>query len=110
MSINLAEAFIALFIGMGPVKVLLVYIAMTKNVDAPVRKQMARRIAVVAGVVGVGLFVMGAALQAILHFFIGALNIIGGVILSLLALKMVMGDGGGAPQGRQPRTLERQLV
>ncbi len=95
MSFNLLEGFIALFIGMGPIKVLLVYIAMTKGLEASVRKQMAKRIAVTAGGVGVALFILGAALQAILHFSIGALNIIGGLILLLLALKMVMGGGGG---------------
>lgn len=48
----------------------------------------------VAGSVGVGLFIIGAAVQSILHFSIGALNIIGGLILLLLALNMVMGSGG----------------
>ena len=95
MSFSLLEAFLALFIGMGPVKVLLAYIAATVDLDAAVRRRMARRIAIVAGSVGVGLFVLGAALQSILHFSIGALNIIGGLILLLLALKMVMGGGSG---------------
>jgi len=99
MSFNLLEGFIALFIGMGPVKVLLVYIAMTKGLEASVRRQMAKRIALTAGGVGVALFIIGAALQSILHFSIGALNIIGGIILLLLALKMVMGDGGGGHGG-----------
>jgi multiple antibiotic resistance protein len=83
-----------LFIGMGPVKVLMVYIAMTKDFEPSVRKQMAKRIAITAGAVGVALFIIGAALQSILHFSIGALNIIGGIILLLLALRMVMGSGG----------------
>jgi small neutral amino acid transporter SnatA (MarC family) len=41
--------------------------------------------------VGVGLFALGALLQQVLHFSIGALNIIGGLILLLLALNMVLG-------------------
>ncbi len=86
---SLAEAFITVFIGMGPVKVLLVYIASTKDLDKGTRRKMARRIVIVAGSVAVGLFVVGAFLQQILHFSIGALNIIGGLILLLLALKMV---------------------
>ena len=93
-TISLPEAFITLFIGMGPVKVLMVYIAMTKDFEPSVRKQMAKRIAITAGAVGVALFIIGAALQSILHFSIGALNIIGGIILLLLALRMVMGGGG----------------
>ena len=98
-SFSLTEAFLALFIGMGPIKVLLVYIAMTKGLEASVRKQMAKRIVITAGGVGVVLFIIGAALQSILHFSIGALNIIGGIILLLLALKMVMGGSGGEHGG-----------
>jgi MarC family membrane protein len=95
-SFSLAEGFIALFIGMGPIKVLLVYMAKTAGLDKDVRRAMARRIVIVAGSVGVGLFVFGALLQQVLHFSIGALNIIGGLILLLLALNMVM--GGGKPK------------
>jgi multiple antibiotic resistance protein len=95
MSFSLMEGFITIFIGMGPIKVLLVYIAMTRNMESAVRRRVATRIVLVAGSVGVGLFIAGAAVQSILHFSIGALNIIGGLILLLLALKMVMGSSGG---------------
>ena len=90
---SLAEGFIALFIGMGPIKVLLVYMAKTAGMDKDIRRAMARRIVIVAGSVGIGMFVLGALLQQVLHFSIGALNIIGGLILLLLALNMVMGAG-----------------
>jgi len=90
-SFSLAEGFIALFVGMGPIKVLLVYMGMTQGMDQQTRRAMARRIVIVAGSVGVSLFVLGSMLQQILHFSIGALNIIGGLILMLLALNMVMG-------------------
>ena len=105
---SLAEAFITVFIGMGPVKVLLVYIASTKDLDKGTRRKMARRIVIVAGSVAVGLFVVGAFLQQILHFSIGALNIIGGLILLLLALKMVLGgsaSGSGAGKDVDPMAM-----
>ena len=95
MSFSLIEGFITIFIGMGPVKVLLVYIAMTRSMETGTRRKVASRVVIVAGSVAVGLFIVGAAVQSILHFSIGALNIIGGLILLLLALKMVMGGGGG---------------
>ena len=94
-TISLAEAFITIFIGMGPVKVLLIYIASTKGLEKNTKRAMAGRIVIVSGSVGVGLFILGAMLQQILHFSIGALNIIGGLILLLLALRMVL---GGNPQ------------
>ena len=87
------EVFLALFIGMGPIKVLLVYISMTENMEKDVRRAVARRTVTVAAVVGLGLFILGAALQAILHFSIGALTIFGGLILLILALNMVIGGG-----------------
>jgi small neutral amino acid transporter SnatA (MarC family) len=103
---SLPEAFLTLFIGMGPVKVLLIYIAKSKNLDKGTKRAMARRIVIVAGGVGVGLFILGALLQQILHFSIGALNIIGGIILLLLALNMVM---GGKPKGAEGETAEDPL-
>ena len=66
-SFSLAEGFIALFIGMGPIKVLLVYMAKTANMDQATRRAMARRIVIVAGSVGVGMFALGALLQQVLH-------------------------------------------
>jgi multiple antibiotic resistance protein len=98
---SLAEAFITIFIGMGPIKVLLIYIAKTQSMEKEVRRAMARRIVLVAGSVAVGLFILGAALQSILHFSIGALNIIGGLILLLLALNMVLGGGKKAAAGAE---------
>lgn len=95
MSFSLIEGFITIFIGMGPIKVLLIYIAMTRSMETGTRRKVAKRVVIVAGSVAVGLFIVGAAVQSILHFSIGALNIIGGLILLLLALKMVMGSGGG---------------
>jgi len=89
---SLPEAFITLFIGMGPIKVLLVYIANTQGMEKAIKRRMARRIAIVAAVVAVGLFIIGAIIQQLLHFSIGALNIIGGIILFLLAINMVLGS------------------
>jgi small neutral amino acid transporter SnatA (MarC family) len=77
------EIFIALFIGMGPIKVLLIYIATTEGMEKSVRRGVARRTVLVAGIVGLGLFLLGAILQAILHFSIGSLTIFGGLILLL---------------------------
>ena len=89
---SLAAAFITVFIGMGPIKVLLVYIGSTRNLDKETRRRVARRIVLVAGSVAVGLFILGAIIQSVLHFSIGALNIIGGLILLLMALKSGTSD------------------
>mgnify|MGYP002750187167 CR=1 FL=1 len=78
---QLVDVFLVIFIGMGPIKVLLVYIAMTEGMSQEVRHQVARRTVMVAGAVALGLFLIGAILQAILHFSIGSLTIFGGLIL-----------------------------
>jgi MarC family membrane protein len=96
---SLAEAFVTLFIGMGPIKVLLIYIAKTRGMDKGTKRLVARRTAMVAASVGVGLFIAGAIIQQVLHFSIGALNIIGGLILLLLAINMVLGNGPKPQEG-----------
>lgn len=93
------EIFVALFIGMGPIKVLLIFIAMTEGMDKSIRRKMAKRTAMIAGVVALGLFLLGAILQAILHFSIGSLTIFGGIILLVLGLGMVVGSGGSSAPG-----------
>jgi MarC family membrane protein len=99
-TISPIEIFIALFIGMGPIKVLLVYIAMTEGMSQEVKHQVAKRTVLVAGAVALGLFLLGAILQAVLHFSIGSLTIFGGLILLILALTMVIGGQKTAPQGQ----------
>jgi len=101
--ISPVEIFIALFIGMGPVKVLLIFISMTEGMDKSIRRQVAKRTALIAGLVALGLFLLGAILQAILHFSIGSLTIFGGLILLILALGMVVGGGGSSPQGQEKK-------
>jgi len=96
--ISPVEIFVALFIGMGPIKVLLIFIAMTEGMDKSVRRKVAKRTAMIAGIVALGLFLLGAILQAILHFSIGSLTIFGGIILLILALGMIVGGGGSTPK------------
>ncbi|MGB5845676.1 MAG: MarC family protein, partial [Anaerolineales bacterium] len=93
------EIFVALFIGMGPIKVLLIFIAMTEGMDKSIRRKMAKRTAMIAGIIALGLFLLGAILQAILHFSIGSLTIFGGIILLVLGLGMVVGGGGSSAPG-----------
>jgi multiple antibiotic resistance protein len=86
--------FITLFVGMGPAKSLVVFIELTKDREPGLRRSMARRVVLVAGGVGLVLLLFGSAFQAILHFSIGALSIAGGLILLVLAVRMVIGTQG----------------
>lgn len=76
---------------------LLIYIAKTQVMEKETKRLVARRTVMIAAGVAVALFIAGAIIQQLLHFSIGALNIIGGLILLLLAINMVLG-GGAKPQ------------
>jgi multiple antibiotic resistance protein len=102
---SLVEAFITLFIGMGPIKVLLIYIAKTQGMDKTTKSLIARRTVMVAASVAVALFIVGAVIQQMLHFSIGALNIIGGLILLLLAINMVI-RAESKPKGSEPTVVD----
>lgn len=101
-NISLAELFLTIFIGMGPVKVLLVYIAATMGVDKGVQRRVARKAILTATVVALLLLVAGALFMKILHFTTGSLNIAGGLILLILALNMVLSPAEKQEHGAAP--------
>ncbi len=87
------DIFIIIFIGIGPVKVLLVYIAATQDASKEVQRKVAQKAVMTAVMVGLLLLVAGVFFMRILHFSTEALTIAGGLILLLLALSLVLGPG-----------------
>lgn len=87
------DAFLTLLIGLGPLKALVAYIGLTSGMEAPVKRRVAITTVAVAGAVAVVLLIAGSLLQRVLHFSDAALIIAGGVILFLLAVHMVLGQG-----------------
>jgi len=96
------DVFLTLFIGMGPIKVLLVYLAATKDADTKLQRKVARKAILTATVVGVLLLVAGALFMRILHFSQGALTVAGGLILLLLALNIVLSPAKKEEHGAAP--------
>lgn len=96
------DLFITIFIGMGPVKVLLVYIAVTKDASPGLQNMVARKAVVTATVVALLLLVAGAFFMQILHFSTSALTIAGGLILLILALNIVLSPAEKQDQGAAP--------
>ena len=84
------DVFLIIFIGMGPVKVLLLYIAATKDASPELQRKVALKAIRTAVIVGILLLVAGAIFMKILHFSQGALTIAGGLILLILALNIVL--------------------
>ena len=96
------DVFLTLFIGMGPVKALLVYLALTKDASPELQRKVARKAILTATVVGILLLVAGAIFMKILHFSQGALTVAGGLILLLLALNIVLSPAKKEEQGAAP--------
>lgn len=89
--ITILDIFLPVFIGMGPLKVLVIYIALTKELSTEQRRKVAQKMVLTATIVAIVLLVAGVVIMKILHFTAGALSIAGGLILLLLALSMVLG-------------------
>jgi multiple antibiotic resistance protein len=87
---KLIDIFIVVFIGMGPIKVLLVYLGATQGASKELQRKVAQKAVMTATVVALLLLVAGVVFMQILHFTTGALNIAGGLILLILALNMVL--------------------
>ena len=96
------DVFITLFIGMGPVKVLLVYLGVTQGADKGIQRRVAQKAVLTATVVALLLLVAGALFMKILHFTTGALTIAGGLILLILALNIVLSPAEKREQGAIP--------
>lgn len=86
----LIDVFLVLFIGMGPVKALLIYIGTTQGVSREVQRKVAQKAVITALVVALLLLVAGVVFMRLLHFSTGALTIAGGLILLILALNIVL--------------------
>jgi multiple antibiotic resistance protein len=87
---QLIDIFLTIFIGMGPVKALLVYVGLTKDADRALQRQVAQKAVVTATVVAMLLLVAGVVFMRLLHFTTSALTIAGGLILLILALTIVL--------------------
>ncbi|MDG6256628.1 MAG: MarC family protein [Methanomicrobiaceae archaeon] len=106
----LIDLFLIIFIGMGPVKVLLVYMAATKDADPSLQKKVAAKCVQTAAIVSILLLFTGALLMRILHFSRGALAVAGGIILLVLALSMVLSRGENGKQGPVPEEKLLQMA
>jgi MarC family membrane protein len=96
------DVFLTLFIGMGPVKALLAYLALTKDASPDLQRKVARKAILTATVVGILLLVAGAIFMKILHFSQGALTVAGGLILLILALNLVLSPAKKEEPGAAP--------
>ena len=88
-----AKLLLLLFIGMGPKIALVPFLEKTKKFDAETQRAVGRRMVMTAVVTALVLFAFGARFMRLLHITGGAVAVAGGIILVILAVKMVAGPG-----------------
>ena len=101
------DTFLVLLIGIGPKLALVPFVEITASLDAAAKRRVQRKMLVTAGTVALILMLLGELLRALLHFTISSLSIAGGVILLVLAVWMVLGQGSGDQRtaGKDPMQL-----
>ena len=95
-NLSWAELFLALLVGMGPLKSMLMFVDLTEGYDQRTRDKVAVSSVLTAAGCGIGLLFLGAGLQSLFHFFLGALSIADGLILQLFLLRVVLGDSNSS--------------
>jgi small neutral amino acid transporter SnatA (MarC family) len=102
------DTFLVLLIGIGPKIALVPFLQITAPLDPATTQRVARKMVATAATVAFALIVLGELLRSLLHFEVGSLSIAGGVILLLLAVGMVIGQGQSAShltEGKDPMQL-----
>ncbi len=101
------DTFLVLLIGIGPKLALVPFLEITASLDEATKRRVRRKMLVTAATVAVALIVLGELLRALLHFSVASLSIAGGIILLVLAVWMVLGQGSGGhgTAGKDPLQL-----
>jgi multiple antibiotic resistance protein len=87
------DVFLLLLIGIGPKIALVPFVELTAGLDPDLQRRVTRKMLTTAATVGVALLLLGELLSRLLHFSTGALSVAGGVVLLVLAVTMVLGQG-----------------
>jgi multiple antibiotic resistance protein len=101
------DTLLVLLIGIGPKLALIPFLEITTSLDRVTKRRVQRTMLVTAATVALALIVLGELLRTLLHFTVGSLSIAGGVILLVLAVWMVLGQGSGGhlTAGKDPLQL-----
>jgi multiple antibiotic resistance protein len=99
------ELFLTFLVGMGPLKAMLIFVEKTEEYDQRTRDKVAIYGVMTAVGSAIGLLFLGAGLQSLLHFSLGALSVTGGLILLMFSLRIVLADtnsGDDHPEHTDP--------
>jgi multiple antibiotic resistance protein len=87
------DTFLLLLIGIGPKIALVPFLETTRQMPLATQRLVLRKMLTTAATVAVLLLVLGGLLTRLLHFSPGALGVASGIILLIIAVTMVLGDG-----------------
>ena len=90
MPIPLIDIAIAFFIGMGPIKIVVAYLAATHGAERAIRRRVAFRVVGAATTTAIALVFGGALLLEIFHVNGAALLIGGGMVMVVFGLQTVL--------------------
>jgi len=88
--ISLFDVAVAFFVGMGPIKIVVAYLAMTHGAAPAIRRQVAIRTVLAATATAIALVFGGALLLRLFHIESEALIIAGGLVMIVYGLMSVI--------------------
>lgn len=88
--LNFAGIFTFFFLMLGPIKILIPFVKMTKDTDRGFRRKLALRAALISTIGCLVAAFMGQRILQSWHISFSALLLAGGIILFVVALRMVM--------------------
>jgi small neutral amino acid transporter SnatA (MarC family) len=86
------------------------FVEVTAGMDAKTKGRVSRKMLTTAGVVAVILLAFGEILAKLLHFSTGALSVAGGIILLIIAVRMVLSPGDSETQHRSMQADPERLA
>jgi multiple antibiotic resistance protein len=87
---TIAEVALVMFVGMGPVKVLVYYLTAIHDATPALARRVALRAVATATLTALSLLVAGALIMQLLHFSGPALIVSGGIVLLAYGIQMVL--------------------
>lgn len=96
------RVFIAIYVLVNPLEGIPIYLARTQGLSTAQRLAIARTTSIAVAVILWVSLAIGHVILQVLSISVGAFTLAGGVIIFIIALKMVLGPQAGADQGQGP--------
>ena len=89
---TVVDIFLLLLIGIGPKLALVPFLKATAGMPLATKRVVLKKMLITAATVAAVLLVLGGVLTRLLHISTGALSVASGIILLIIAIRMVLGQ------------------